>query len=663
MKNKIGLLLLILFILTNSSFAQQNAHLAPEATAAEAKLSFRKLPHLKKAFIDATPTDRKDGIPVGKLGHNKATILKLAQEIANNKHGKYDGLLISHKNKLVFESYYRKGRVNLPHGQASVTKVYTSLALGRAIQLGYLTMDDLNKPLISFLKDLDPKKFVKGTEKITLHKAMTMRSGIRISRDQRKEFRKKPDQLKGQGQVQTWLEHSAPVTAKSQSYSYGPSDPSLVIQVIEAVVPGTARDFIKKELLDKMGITNYRWRTGISGLPGAASGSYMTSRNMLKWGKLVMNKGKWNGEQLVPEAFVTKSISGITQPTESWQPRTYRYGYYWYQTNIMVGGKNYETSFAWGGGGQYIIVVEELDLVISITGYDMEDTIMTQVSKTIVPAFAKEKFLPLKNRYLGQKPPGSTPEAFAPGMVSTKRYEYGGVFTPDMRKFYFIKSDKENKKQNFALFEYKNNRWQESIVSRRIGQPMFSPDGKIMHLGRRYKERTKTGWSEIKNIGPSLKNGKGQFIMRLTSSLNGTYYFDTYDTKNENFPLRYSRLIDGKHEKPKALSKAINTGKQMNHPFIAPDESYLIWDAIKEGGQGDSDIYISFRQKDGSWGAAINLGNKINTSGWDAAASVTPDGKYLFFHRTVSPGGKDTLPNVNIFWVDAKFIETLRPKK
>ena len=292
--------------------------LAPQATADDAKLSFRDIPDLKKAFIDATPADRKDGIPVGELGvdgGNKAMILQLAQEIADNKHNRFDSLLIAHKGKLVFESYYLRGRINLPHPQASATKAYTSLALGRAIQLGYLTMADLDKPLVSFLKDLDPTKFVDGVEKITLHQAMTMRSGIRISKDKMTELRENPAQLKGQGKVQAYLEHSAPITLESQSFLYQ-FDPTLVMQVIDAVVPGTAKDFIKNELLDKMGITNYRWRTDVSGLPVAGSRVSMTSRAMVKWGTLVINKGQWQGEQLIPAAFIARATSKIAKPSD-----------------------------------------------------------------------------------------------------------------------------------------------------------------------------------------------------------------------------------------------------------------------------------------------------------------------------------------------------------
>ena len=145
--------------------------------------------------------------------------------------------------------------------------------------------------------------------------------------------------------------------------------------------------------------------------------------------------------------------------------------------------------------------------------------------------------------------------------------------------------------------------------------------------------------------------------MRLTASSKGTYFFDEFK-RDFTGSIRYSRLVDGKYEEPKLLSKKINGGKSF-HPFIAPDESYLIFDGKREGGYGSSDLYISYRQKDGSWGEAINLGDKINTGAWEAGASVTPDGKYFFFNRNM---GTDKYENVDIFWVDAKFIETLRPK-
>jgi len=268
-----------------------------------------------------------------------------------------------------------------------------------------------------------------------------------------------------------------------------------------------------------------------------------------------------------------------------------------------------------------------------------------------------------ENPYLGQNPPGLTPIPFAPGIVSTEIYEYDGAFAKDLKAFYFIRRGEENKTS--AFYEYKYNetttKWEKSeIASPWIGRPVISPDGETMHLGDRYLKRTESGWSELQNLEPPTVSNDSMYIMRLSSSANGTYYFDTYKENDSMFPIRYSRLKNGKHEEPKALPKAINTGTFLSHPFIAADESYLLFDAEREDGYGSSDIHISFKQKDGTWGNGINLGDKINTSAWEASASITPDGKYLFFSRNV---GSDDFENVDIFWVDAKIIETLRPKQ
>ncbi|WP_109301034.1 alpha/beta hydrolase-fold protein [Aquimarina sp. AU474] len=357
------------------------------------EISFWEIPHLNNTFVTTNPEDRKDGISVDTLAvssNDRNAILNLSQEIFEGKHGNYDALLISHKNKLVFESYYKKGRINLPHGQASAVKAYTSLVLGRAIQMGYLSIEDLDKPLISFLKDINPERITKGAEKITLHKALTMHGGLTIDSDEWKGIKNDSIRLQGQGLVQTLLEQSEPITSQSQTYLYGNYNPMLVMTVIDAVVPGTAQDFIKTELLDKLGITNYKWSTHISGLPEAGWRASIMSRDMIKLGNLVLNKGKLNGEQLISVDYLDKATSGIVKPTQDWMPKDYRYGYFWYQTFVKVGDKSYDASFAWGGGGQRIIVIEELDVTIVISGHDSEDKIMTQVSEIIIPAFVKQ---------------------------------------------------------------------------------------------------------------------------------------------------------------------------------------------------------------------------------------------------------------------------------
>lgn len=263
----------------------------------------------------------------------------------------------------------------------------------------------------------------------------------------------------------------------------------------------------------------------------------------------------------------------------------------------------------------------------------------------------------LEGPYLGQKTPGLTPEVFAPGVVSKEYRDLSGFFSKDMNEFYFTRRNPESGKWTLIGFKSENNRWRQVSEVPRVGRPIFSPDGKIMHLGKHYKERTESGWSEVKSLGVAYEDIR---IMRLSSSLDGMYVLDEA-TRNGKGAIRYSQLVDGKRTEPTPFGKEINTGTWNAHPFIAPDESYIIWDGERETGYGGSDVFISFREPDGSWGAALNLGDKINTEAEELGAAVTPDGKYLFFNRVVKLEETNSPMNIDIYWVDAQIIEALRP--
>ena len=273
---------------------------------------------------------------------------------------------------------------------------------------------------------------------------------------------------------------------------------------------------------------------------------------------------------------------------------------------------------------------------------------------TLNTVFAQEKkknkldFPVLKERYLGQRLPGLTPKPFAPGVVSTEEYlESGFAFLPDMTEICFTRLGGKYKKPTFMVMQYKNHTWSEKSIT---------PDNVAT-----YKKRFIPTLAEMRKHDVF----KDIPITGFTVSAKGTYYFYFIDFKRDGIGhMSYSRLINGKYETPIKMSKAINTGKYIAHPFIAPDESYLMWDAEMEG-ENTPDIYISFRQKDGSWGTGINLGEQINTSRYEQYGKVTPDGKYLYFFKGDVKTRKDGSRYVigSPYWVDAKIIETLRPKQ
>ena len=368
--------------------------LAPEITDLNAKdVSWAleaKLPDLKEPYINPRPNDRGDGIPVGALtraNSDRRAILRFARELNAGEHGEVDSFLLMKEGKLLFESYFRRGRANYPHYQMSITKSYTAMALGRAIQLGHLKLSDLDRPITDFLKELQPARFVDGAKEITLAEALNMHSGIRIDSARAKELMRNREQLAGQGQIQAYLENSAPISPARRQYKYQGSDPSITMQVVEALVPGSARDFIEAELLGKMGITNFAWQEDVSGLPKSAAGSSVRSRDMIKWGMLVLNRGRWNDKQLIPEAFIQKATSRLYTNGQGTS-----YGYFWWRHDMEVGDRKLDCISGRGAGGQFILILPELKLVAAITAHNKG---MGKMLKTfperVLPAFLERE--------------------------------------------------------------------------------------------------------------------------------------------------------------------------------------------------------------------------------------------------------------------------------
>lgn len=365
--------------------------LAPEKTDINGRDTSRRreadLPDLEQPIVDLAPLDLRDGIPVGSLEKTNCkigTINSLVEDIASGEYKNIDSLLIACKGELVLESYYRRGRRDFPHYQMSITKSIVALALGRAIQLGYLT--NLDRPVVDFLSEVDPSMLASGAADITVSECLNMHSGIRISEGKAKAAIRQPDKVKGQGQAQMILSKTDPVSAKSKHYKYQGTDPSLVMQVIEAVVPGSAEDFVRTEVLQRMGISRYAWQPDISGLPKAAAGSSLRSRDMLKIGLVMANNGKWGGEQLWSTEFIKKAVSPLyTNKAGD------TYGYFWWGSELEIEGVKHHCISARGAGGQFIFIVPTMDLIVVFTSHNSGKEMRYPfkiMKESILPAFA-----------------------------------------------------------------------------------------------------------------------------------------------------------------------------------------------------------------------------------------------------------------------------------
>jgi len=274
--------------------------------------------------------------------------------------------------------------------------------------------------------------------------------------------------------------------------------------------------------------------------------------------------------------------------------------------------------------------------------------------------FCKEE---TKINYLNQIPPGLTPEIFAPGIISTDSHEYAITFTPNGSEFYFTRRGGALSQSTIMIMKQEWNVPQAASFSGIYAdsEPFITPDGKRLYFGSRrplednetpkrphiwITDRINSGWLKPRPLGSPFHD---IFVMGPTLTKDDTIYFTS---KGGIHKSAFTSSGYGKIEK---LGDSINAGPAV-HPFIAPDESYLIFDGRdRPDGFGGWDLYISFRNNDGSWTEAKNMGEKINSSSNELCASVSPDGKYLFYE---SSRHDDVM---NIYWVNAKIFDKFRP--
>jgi len=269
----------------------------------------------------------------------------------------------------------------------------------------------------------------------------------------------------------------------------------------------------------------------------------------------------------------------------------------------------------------------------------------------------------LKGPYLGQMLPGLNPTLFAPGIVSTGgNFEFSIAFSPDGREIYFTRRKTLDGLNTMMVCRREKDGWtapEEAAFCKGFAsnEPHIIADGKKMYFGCKRQrpgeelaeygniwvtERTENGWGE-----PRF-HSRGMYV---SSTRNGDLYMTDVTMAAGGGIIKYP-LAGGIYGAPEKLPGAVNEPVWASHAFIAPDESYIVFDSDnRPGGQGgEGDLYVVFRNPDGSWSDAFNLGDTINTPGTNFCPMVSPDGKYLFYSASR-----------DIYWVSTEVIQRLRP--
>lgn len=278
-----------------------------------------------------------------------------------------------------------------------------------------------------------------------------------------------------------------------------------------------------------------------------------------------------------------------------------------------------------------------------------------------------------ENGFMGQGPPGDKPIPFAAEVLTAERHPHGCLaFTPDGKRIYW------------SAYAGKNDRTSKIFISEFDGETLSAPE--LAPFAKSYyngglaisSDGGKFIFSSNRPVG--IDDSGGNFtlwindghdnytlfanpdttlnIFATTLAKNGNLYFCGKGS-NDNLPKVYiSEYSDGNFSNPAPLPGKIHDLGDVTDPFIDPDERFIIFTSmLAENNIGESDLYISFKRDDGSWGEGINLGSTINTPDFERFPSLSPDGKYLFFIRAT--GKSYITAKADFYWVNAKILDSL----
>lgn len=261
---------------------------------------------------------------------------------------------------------------------------------------------------------------------------------------------------------------------------------------------------------------------------------------------------------------------------------------------------------------------------------------------TIILLSQQSGFPKLSGPYLGQKPPGMTPEIFAPGIISTEKFrEFSGTFTPDGHTYYFFRFAETPVMMECTITD---QGWTEPVpASFNSGyidnEPHVTYDGTSLFF---CSNRPYSGSGEgriftqvwiMRRLGETWSNPIHlQMGMAPTTTEDGKIYIGSTIYRMFNDSLELVEEI--------AYSNSVEQSDRLpaDHTCISRNESYRLFDHNQV-------LYVSFRKKDGTWSSPINLSKKMDLEGGIILPTLSPDNNYLFFCY-----------KEDIWWVSAKII-------
>jgi Tol biopolymer transport system component len=262
------------------------------------------------------------------------------------------------------------------------------------------------------------------------------------------------------------------------------------------------------------------------------------------------------------------------------------------------------------------------------------------------------------------------PTIFAPGVVSTEANELNCAMAPDGSIVVF--SEWKDGSNTLVASRREGDGWGAREVLPFSGSasdvdPFFSADGTRLYFSSKRPRDAddQTGDSDIWRVERSASGEWGEPVLvegvnspamdeyYTSISSNGALFLSVFPEHGSPGDIFRADPVEDGYASPERIGGGVSTEHSEHDPFIAPDESYLIFTSDRPEGFGRGDLWVVFRKSDGGWSEAVNMGPMINTEAYEYCAMLSPDGRELFFTRNAGGNG-------DIYRVDAAVIEELR---
>lgn len=290
----------------------------------------------------------------------------------SNDYAGIHSIVISKDGKSVYEQYFNGWTRDSIHDSRSAFKSITSILVGIAIDKGFIK--DVNQKVYSFFPEYNNFSGNNAWKKdMTIDDLLRMKAGFDCE-----EFNDGKDCETDMMDSKDWVKYSLNIPMKNKPgsvWAYNSSAPMIMSGIISRTAKMSIMDFAKKYLFEPLGIKHYRWTVDPAGHGMTAGSFYIQPSDMLRIGELILQKGMWQGKRIVSAEWVAKSTSAPV-PIQDFSfmkfsrsavaiPQPSFYGYYWYKEEFRTKNFRENVIFASGNGGQYIMIIERLGIVVA----------------------------------------------------------------------------------------------------------------------------------------------------------------------------------------------------------------------------------------------------------------------------------------------------------